>query len=87
MKFEYDSAKSAENLRKHEIGFEEAKRLWDDPHLVEAPAKSVDEPRFLAVGMIGSRHWTAIYTYRAGRIRIISVRRSRKREWEHYESE
>ena len=56
MKFEYDSGKSATNHDKHGIDFEEAQALWDDPQLIEAPANVVDEPRFLAVGMIGTRH-------------------------------
>ncbi len=85
MRFEYDPGKSAANHEKHGMDFEEAQALWDDPHIIEAPADVEDEPRFLAVGMIGSKHWTAVCTYRGNRIRIVSVRRSRKREVEHYE--
>ena len=59
----------------------------DDPCLIEAPASVTDEPRFLAVGMIGAGHWTAVSTYRNERVRIISVRRSRKQEIDHYEGE
>ena len=85
MEFEYDSGKSAANRDKHGISFGEARALWDDPHIIEAPANTADEPRFLVTGMIGPRHWTAIFTYRENRVRIISVRRSRRREVEHYE--
>ncbi|MEP2842862.1 BrnT family toxin [Roseibium sp.] len=56
MKFEYDPDKSAANREKHGIDFDEAQALWDDPYLIEAPANVTDEPRFLAVGMIGARH-------------------------------
>ena len=87
MKFEYDPDKSAVNSEKHGIDFDEARALWDDPYLIEAPANVTDEPRFLAVGMIGARHWTAVYTYRSDRVRIISVRRARKQEIDHYEGD
>lgn len=87
MKFEYDTVKSVANHNKHGIGLDEAQALWDDPYLIEAPANVTDEPRFLAVGMIGTRHWTAVYTYRNERVRIISVRRSRKQEIDHYEGD
>ncbi len=86
MDFEFDPDKSAGNKAKHGIGFEDAQALWDDPWLLEAPARTVDEPRFIAIGRIGGRHWSAICTRRGDRIRLISVRRARKEEVERYES-
>ena len=85
MPFEFDSSKSASNKKKHGIDFEAAKALWDDPHLLAIEANSSDEPRFLLIGTIEGKHWSAIVTYRGDRIRIISVRRSRKEEVELYE--
>lgn len=58
--FEYDSARSAANKAKHGIDFEEAQALWDDPWLLQTQVRTEDEPRFLAVGLIGRRHWTAV---------------------------
>ncbi len=87
MEFEYDPNKSRRNLEKHGIDFEKAQALWDDPGLLEIPARTVDEPRFLVVGRIGLRHWSAVITYREGRIRLISVRRARKEEVDLYENE
>jgi len=84
--FEYDDDKSTANLKKHGIDFLDAQALWKDPDLLEIRAKSDDEPRFLVIGLIGSKHWSAVVTYRNGTIRLISVRRSRKREVELYES-
>ena len=84
--FEYDDDKSRANLEKHGIDFLEAQALWNDPDLLEIRAKSDDEPRYLVIGLIGSKHWSAVVTYRNGTIRLISVRRSRKREVELYES-
>lgn len=84
--FEFDDNKSQTNLEKHGIDFEAAQALWKDPYLLEIHAKSEGEPRFLLIGMISEKHWSAVVTYREGRIRLISVRRSRKKEVELYES-
>jgi len=86
MEFEFDPEKSDSNLGKHGIDFERAQRLWTDVDLMVIPARTTDEDRFLAIGVIGSRHWSAIFTQRTGRIRLISVRRSRREEIELYES-
>lgn len=84
--FEFDEAKSQANLNKHGIDFVAAQELWSDPYLLEVRAKTEDEPRFLLIGKIGEKHWSAVVTYREGRIRLISVRRSLKKEIELYES-
>ncbi len=86
MEFEFNSRKSANNLAKHGIDFDDAKKLWDDPDLLEIPAKTEDEPRWLLIGKIAGKHWSAVITYRRDVIRIISVRRSRKEEVMLYES-
>ena len=84
--FVFDPQKSLRNKEKHGIDFIEAQQLWDDPDLIEIPAKTEDEARFLVIGMIGTKHWSGIITYRNENIRIISVRRSRIEEVEIYES-
>ncbi|MGO1463615.1 MAG: BrnT family toxin [Marinobacter sp.] len=84
--FEFDEAKSQANLDKHGIDFVAAQLLWKDPQLLEIRAKSEGEQRFLLIGKIGEKHWSAVVTYRDARIRLISVRRSRKKEIELYES-
>lgn len=86
IEFEYDEKKSTSNLRKHGIDFDTARGLWLDPDLLEIPARTEDETRFLVVGLLGKKHWSAIITYRGSRIRIISVRRSRIEEVQLYES-
>ena len=87
MEFEFDTAKSNGNRMKHGIDFHEAQALWDDPDMIEIPAKVTDEPRFLIIGMIDGKHWSAVITYRGDVIRMISVRRSRKEEVYIYESQ
>lgn len=84
--FEYDEDKSLANLEKHGIDFSTAQELWQDPYLLEIQAKFNDELRFLVIGRIQAKHWSAVITYRDNNIRLISVRRSRKREVELYES-
>jgi uncharacterized DUF497 family protein len=86
MNFEYDPQKSTINLEKHGIDFDVAQNLWCDPDLLEIPAKTVDESRYLVIGKIGKKHWSAVITYREETIRLISVRRSRQEEIEIYES-
>ena len=83
--FEFDAVKSESNLAKHGINFIEAQRLWSDPMLLEIPAKIDDEPRFLVIGRIDAKHWSAVITYRANNIRLISVRRARTEEVTLYE--
>ncbi len=86
MEFEFDPEISDSNLKKHGIDFERAQTLWTDVDLMVIPARTTDEVRFLAIGIVESRHWSAIFTVRNGRIRLISVRRSRREEIELYES-
>ncbi len=85
MEFEYDEAKSQANKEKHGMDFVEAQLLWLDDMLIEIPARTSDEPRFLVVGRIAGKHWSAVITYRDDRIRLISLRRSRREEVEIYE--
>ena len=84
--FEFDPAKSESNRLKHGVDFVEAQSLWNDPMLMEIPAKTEDEPRALVVGRIDEKHWSAVITYRGANIRLISVRRARPEEVKLYES-
>jgi len=84
--FEFDESKSQANLSKHGINFIDAQLLWNDTRLLEIPAKTEDEPRFLVIGLINDKYWSAVLTYRGNNIRLISVRRSRTEEVTLYES-
>jgi hypothetical protein len=83
--FEFDTVKSESNRTKHGIDFDKAQSLWNDPMLLEIPAKIDDEPRFLVIGLIDGKHWSAVVTYRGDKIRLISVRRARTEEVAIYE--
>jgi uncharacterized DUF497 family protein len=86
MEFEYDKRKSQINKKKHGIDFIEAQALWGDQERIEIPARTIDESRSLIIGKISDEYWSAVLTYRNDKVRIISVRRSRKEEIEIYES-
>jgi uncharacterized DUF497 family protein len=86
MNFEFDPRKSQANRRKHGIDFGEAQRLWEDDNHIVVIASYPEERRFLTVGLIDGKHWTAIWTERGEAIRIISVRRARQEEARLYDS-
>ena len=86
MQFEWDENKSASNKIKHGIDFKEAQILWEDCNRLEFSVKTDGEQRFLTIGLINTKHWTAVITYRELNIRIIFVRRSRIEEVRLYEN-
>ena len=85
VEFDFDPEKSKANKGKHGIDFVDAQALWNDPNLIEIPARVSDEPRFLVIARIAGNHWSGIITYRGEAIGIISVRRSRPEEVDIYE--
>lgn len=86
IEFEFDENKIRTNREKHGIDLYQAQELWKDPDLLEIPVATSDEPRFLLIGKLDQKFWSAVITYRKNIIRIISVRRARKEEIELYES-
>jgi uncharacterized DUF497 family protein len=86
MRFEFDETKSKSNFDKHGIDFLAAQSLWADPDLLQFALNVEGERRYIVIGRIEEKHWSAIITYREERIRIISVRRSRDKEVGLYES-
>ena len=84
--FIYDENKSSTNKNKHGIDFIETQLLWEDVDRIIIPARVLDELRFIIIGKIENKYWSAIFTIRDDKIRIISARRSRKEEIKIYES-
>ena len=87
MKFEWDDDKNSSNKTKHGIDFETAKELWLDENRLEIRVPYPIEDRWIVIGKLQRKIWTAIYTIRSESVRIISVRRARKKEVELYENE
>ncbi|MEA4855902.1 MAG: BrnT family toxin [Solidesulfovibrio sp.] len=86
MEFAFDPEKSRMNQEKHGIDFVAVQALWDDPDLLQIPARTEDEPRFLVIGRLAGKHWSVVITFRGDTVRLISARRSRKNEVLLYES-
>lgn len=84
MDFEWDPNKSAFNKKKHGISFKEATEIWQGPHFTaNSLARSNDgEERGGTIGLIKGDVYTAIWTKRKKKVRLISVRRSRDGEKE-----
>ena len=86
MEFQFDVSKSHANQLKHGINFVEAQILWNDTNRQEVPTRTVNETRWLVIGLINRAHYSAVVTYREDQIRLISVRRACKEEVRIYES-
>ncbi len=84
MEFEYDLNKSETNKKKHGINFEEAKSLWNDVRSIEIEARTIGEKRKLLIAEMEGDIWSAVFTVRNKKTRIISVSKSRKNEKEIY---
>ena len=84
--FEFDKNKNRSNKVKHGIDFTTTMKLWDDPNRLEIPAQSVNELRYLLIAVLEEEYWSAVFTKRKNKIRIISVRKSRGNEKEIYNS-
>jgi hypothetical protein len=90
LRFEWDQEKDETNRRKHRIGFETAKLVFDDPHCLTFVERVEDgEERWHAIGVLGGRTIvTVVHTYRlAGPddiIRIVSARRADPQERKQY---
>jgi uncharacterized protein len=76
--YEWDEAKRRSNLAKHGVDFIAANGFdWFDAVIIEDRRHLCGERRWLALGKIGARVYTLIYTERNGRKRIISLRKSK----------
>ena len=62
---EFDETKSQSHLSKRGIDFFDAQRLWSDSRLLEIPARTEDEPRFLIIRLINEKYWSAVITHKA----------------------
>jgi uncharacterized protein len=85
MPFEWDPDKGFANKEKHGIDFDAATVLWSDDNRVEIHAPFPTEDRWILIGKKCNKLWTAVFTKRGSAIRIISVRRSRRKETDLYE--
>jgi uncharacterized DUF497 family protein len=85
LRFEWDPKKSALNLRKHGVAFEDAVRVFEGLH-IEGPDErhSDGEDRWIVYGEVSGRVIVAVYTWRGEGRRIISARKATKAEREAF---
>jgi uncharacterized DUF497 family protein len=91
IRFEWDEAKAASNLKKHQVSFEEAKSIFFDEFGVQFfdDESSNEEERFLMLG-ISSQAKLLIVCHcerdQGATVRIISARKATRREGTFYRS-
>jgi uncharacterized DUF497 family protein len=89
MDFEWDADKAQSNLGKHGVSFEEAARVFLDPHRIETfdSREAYGEDRWRTVGLVKPALLAVVYTTR-GRgnevIRLISARKADRYEQAQY---
>ena len=85
--FEWDSEKASSNVRKHGVSFEEAATVFDDSFFVafRSQRHSVDEPRYVIIGMSNQERLLAVAFTENERVRIISARKLSSSERRKYE--
>jgi uncharacterized protein len=82
--FEWDDDKAAANLAKHEVSFEQARLVFDDPYPLDIEDHTPGEHRLNIVGASGGLLLFVVYAYRSDRIRIISARKATRHERKTY---
>jgi uncharacterized DUF497 family protein len=87
VRFLFDPAKAASNLKKHRVSFADAEGVFYDPLAIhQLDYGFEDEERFVAVGMDSAGQiLVVVYTFRAEQIRLISARRATPHEVKEYE--
>jgi len=89
IKFDWNAAKAASNIKKHGVSFDEAKSVFFDENakVIHDPEHSSDEERFIILGLsVGARMLVVIHCYRKNDcvIRIISARKATQKESMQY---
>ena len=85
MLIDWDPVKDRANRRKHGIGFDNAKAVFEDPDRIEDfDDRDYGEERWGVIGRVGSQIVYVVYTERDGGLRLISARKAAPREEAKY---
>ena len=87
LRFEWNPNKATRNLKRHEVSFDEATTVFDDPMFVTVidDEHSDDEERYIIIGLSRqARLLVVAHTDRAGQVRIISARKATRKEEQFY---
>ena len=86
--YEWDEAKAATNVAKHGVPFTAAYEFdWNKAVIFPDTRRDYGEPRWLAYAPIRERLHAMVFTIRASRVRVISLRKANSREVARYERE
>jgi uncharacterized protein len=84
----FDPAKNERNIAARGISFECAAAFeWDTALIVEDTRRDYGERRFQALGLIDGRLHVLVFTPRAGKTHVISLRKANQREVRRYEAQ
>ena len=87
MQYEWDENKRAANLARHKVDFTSAiDFVWDTALETIDDRFDYGEERWVTLGFIGNKLHVMTYTFRAPKIRVISLRKANKRERTYYET-
>jgi uncharacterized DUF497 family protein len=79
--FVWDESKNSANRAKHGLSFDAVYAFdWNNPVIVDRSRHTDNEQRFAAIGLLGGKLHTVIFTRRGEDIRLISLHRANKRE-------
>ena len=88
MPISFDPRKNERNIADRGLSFELVEEFeWDSALLVEDVRRDYGERRFQALGMITGRLHALVFTPRAGRVHVISLRKANRREIRLYEAQ
>ena len=90
MIFEWNIAKSDENLKKHGVSFTQAELAFEDFYAIEEfddEHSTAEELRFKMLAMADTKILVVVYTMRGESFRIISAREAENYERELYEGQ
>jgi uncharacterized DUF497 family protein len=84
--FEWDDAKAGDNLAKHGVTFDFARRVFDDVFAFERldADNAEGETRYVIMGAVEGVILVVVYTERNERTRLISARKATKHEQRAY---
>ena len=87
MNFEWDETKRGLNLARHGLDFDAVFWFdWENSLLTNRTREGDGELRYAALGMYNAKLHTVVFAKRGTRIRIISFRRSNRKEEKAYDS-
>ena len=82
----FRSSKSQRNIADRGLRFDLVEQLdWASALIEEDTRKAYGEQRFRVLGVIGERLHAVVFTARAGKLHVISLRKANSREVKRYE--